>query len=311
MTDQVSPIVSVVIPLFNKRTTIERAVRSILDQGVENVEIIVVDDGSTDGSPDFVDSLGLPNLRLVRQPNGGPGSARNTGVEASEASIVAFLDADDEWLSGFLRAALNALETSKAVAYVCGYDAGDYRSERPNKVALLGKSASAQPPPSDASGHLLKTHVDAMHSSCVVIRKHQFLAKGGFFTEQGCRFGEDSWLWGQFVLSEIIFWDPTERVRFHVEDSELGYATVIRRSARPITQHPSRFLKAQPARAEQPAQRLIAVFAMLDYHNLVFSKSWTEAARVRRLHSLNGAAGLLKELKYRVRSAIGLSPWRR
>jgi len=311
MIDQVAPIVSVVIPLFNKKATIERAVRSILDQGVENVEIIVVDDGSTDGSPDLVESLALANVRLLRQPNGGPGSARNTGVKASKASIVAFLDADDEWLSGFLRAAVDALETSKAVAYACGYDAGDYRSERPNKIALLGKQAFVQSPPLAISGQLLKTHVDAMHSSCVVIRKDQFLAKGGFFAEQGCRFGEDSWLWGQVVLSEAIFWDPAEHVRFHVEDSELGYATVIRRIARPITQYPTRFLEGLPEGSRQAAQRLIAVFALLDYHNLVISKSWTEAARVRRLHRLNGSLGLLKELKYRARSAIGLSPWRR
>lgn len=73
MTDKNVPLVSVVIPLFNKRATVERAVRSILNQQVENVEIIVVDDGSTDGSPDLVASLALPNLRLLRQPNGGPG----------------------------------------------------------------------------------------------------------------------------------------------------------------------------------------------------------------------------------------------
>lgn len=311
MTDKIVPLVSVVIPLFNKRATVERAVRSILNQQVDNVEIIVVDDGSTDGSPDLVASLALPNLRLLRQPNGGPGSARNTGVAASQALLVAFLDADDEWLSGFLSAALNALQTSEAIAYVCGYDAGEYRSERPNKVALLGKTSSAQSPPFSLSGPLLKTHVDAMHSSCVVIRKDQFSTRGGFFTEQGCRFGEDSWLWGQIVLSETIFWDPAEYVRFHVEDSDLGYATVIRRTARPITQHPSRFIESLPGEAEQPAQRLIATFAMLDYHNLVLSKSWTEASRMRRLHRLNGTGGLLKELMYRGRSAIGLSPQRR
>jgi len=309
MTDQVVPLVSVVIPLFNKKATVERAIKSILNQQVENIEIIVVDDGSTDGSPDLVASFALPNLHLLRQPNGGPGSARNTGVAASQALLVAFLDADDEWLSGFLSAALNALQTSDAIAYVCGYDAGDYRSERPNKVALLGKTGSAQSPLSALSGQLLKAHVDAMHSSCVVIRKDQFLAKGGFFTEQGCRFGEDSWLWGQIVLSETIFWDPAERVRFHVEDSDLGYATVVRRTARPITQHPSRFIDSLPRGVEQPAQRLIATFAMLDYHNLVLSKSWTEAARVRRLHRLNGAGGWLKELMYKARS-VGPSRWR-
>src|SRR6476469_1661330 len=84
--------VSVIIPLFNKRPSVCRAIRSICAQTIAAWEIIVVDDGSTDGSAEVVESLDLPQLRLVRQRNAGPGSARNRGIAESKGDLLAFLD---------------------------------------------------------------------------------------------------------------------------------------------------------------------------------------------------------------------------
>jgi glycosyltransferase involved in cell wall biosynthesis len=89
--------ISVVIAAYNASATIERAVRSVLAQRRRADEILVVDDGSTDGTADIVRQFGS-EVRLLSQANGGASVARNRGIEAAGGEWVAFLDADDEWL---------------------------------------------------------------------------------------------------------------------------------------------------------------------------------------------------------------------
>lgn len=97
-----TPEVSVVIPYFNRQDTLLRALESVVKQSYQNLEIITVDDGSSDGSFELAERFRTdhPELSItnLRQPNGGPSSARNTGVRAARGSYVAFLDSDDSWL---------------------------------------------------------------------------------------------------------------------------------------------------------------------------------------------------------------------
>ncbi len=96
------PRISVVMPLYNKEKYVVRAVESALSQETAVHEVIVVDDGSTDSGPAHVAALGDARVRLIRQPNGGVSSARNAGIELATGEYVAFLDADDVWLPGFV-----------------------------------------------------------------------------------------------------------------------------------------------------------------------------------------------------------------
>ena len=96
-----SPAVSVVIPLYNKERHVARAVQSVLNQAFEDFELIVVNDGSTDGSVEAVKTFSDPRIRLVHREHvnsGGGHAARNFGIAESRADLIAFLDADDEWL---------------------------------------------------------------------------------------------------------------------------------------------------------------------------------------------------------------------
>jgi glycosyltransferase involved in cell wall biosynthesis len=95
--------ISVVIPLFNKAPHIINSIQSVLNQTFHEFEIIVVDDGSTDGGGDIVERINDSRILLIRQENAGVSTARNVGIEKANTDLVAFLDADDEWNTGFLK----------------------------------------------------------------------------------------------------------------------------------------------------------------------------------------------------------------
>jgi len=106
--------ISVIIPTHNRAHILERALRSVQAQGLEPFEIIVVDDGSTDETPDLVGRL-FPDIHYIWQENQGVSNARNRGIEASKGDWLAFLDSDDEWLPTKLAAQKLALEAKPAV----------------------------------------------------------------------------------------------------------------------------------------------------------------------------------------------------
>ena len=107
-----APRFSVVVPAYNSMRTIEATLDSILAQTVADLELIVVDDGSSDQTPEFVRSLAVadPRVRLIEQANARTAAARNTGIAAARADLVSFLDHDDLWLPGYLEAMNAALD---------------------------------------------------------------------------------------------------------------------------------------------------------------------------------------------------------
>ena len=93
---------SVIIPLYNKKPHILRSVNSVLSQEYKFFELIVIDDGSTDGGVDLLSSIKDERLRIFRKHNGGASSARNCGINKSKYDLISFLDADDEYDKNFL-----------------------------------------------------------------------------------------------------------------------------------------------------------------------------------------------------------------
>ena len=113
--------VSAIIPTFNRRDYLPRAIDSILAQTVPLDEIIVVDNGSTDGSAEFVESRYKGRLRVVQESNPGVSASRRRGIQEARGEWIAFLDSDDEWLphrnAEFLK---TAGEVSDEVAWIFG-----------------------------------------------------------------------------------------------------------------------------------------------------------------------------------------------
>ena len=130
MPDLPAARVSVVIPTRNNLDTLPEAIRSVGYQRMTGIELVVVDDGSTDGSREWLAevAVGHPALRVIHTPSLGPAGARNTAISACSAPIVAFLDADDVWLRGKLRVQVEHLEKNPEV----GFSFTDYRHVGPD-----------------------------------------------------------------------------------------------------------------------------------------------------------------------------------
>ncbi|MBP7508760.1 MAG: glycosyltransferase [Prolixibacteraceae bacterium] len=109
-TDSIAPLISVIIPTFNRGKIILDAINSVLNQTYKKYELIVVDDGSTDNTFEVLNNLiANGSITFLKQTNKGPAAARNAGVMISKGEYIAFLDSDDLWLPVYLEIMLNSL----------------------------------------------------------------------------------------------------------------------------------------------------------------------------------------------------------
>jgi len=168
-----TPLVSVVLPVYNRAATVARAVESVLAQSFRDFELIVVDDGSTDGSRAAVEAFG-PQVRLFVQPNAGPYAARNTALRHARGELIAFIDSDDAWRPHFL-ASLVALLTRKPEAGLVFGDARVVTPAGPGSMTMFKVS-----PPS--RGHVAAdlTRWNFVPTITALVRRRCLEEIGGF-----------------------------------------------------------------------------------------------------------------------------------
>jgi GT2 family glycosyltransferase len=181
------PFVSIVIPLYNKADFILKTLRSAVDQIDVEFEIVIVDDGSTDGGARLVESSGGPRLRLIQQANAGVSAARNRGVAAAEGKWIAFLDADDLWSHDHLACLLNAAKDSTAIAAFSNLQLQS-RAGRP----LIDRKVAAQKV-DDYFSFALSNGGYPVSSSSILVLRDELLAAGLFAV--GISAGEDIDMW--------------------------------------------------------------------------------------------------------------------
>lgn len=187
------PSVSVVVPLYNKAPHAARAVRSVLRQSFRAFELVVVDDGSTDGGAAVVRAIPDPRIRLVRQANAGVSCARNRGIFEARAPLIAFLDADDSWNEGFLSvvaglAARHPAAGAFGTAFEIISPGGTRAVSRALTLRETGRRHALLP---DYFRDALSGFV--LWSSAVAVHKRVFRELGGF--PPGVRLGEDLDMW--------------------------------------------------------------------------------------------------------------------
>jgi glycosyltransferase involved in cell wall biosynthesis len=172
------------MPLHDKREFVVRAVNAVLGQTWRDLELVVVDDGSTDGGADLLATIADPRLRVMRTERRGPGAARNTGARNSRAPWIAFVDADDEWHPTFLEKALAAARSAaETVLVFCDVYA---RGQAPRRLKIGSGTLN------DYFEARMRYRV-AVSSSSNLIRAEHFAAIGGF--PEDFRYAEDIETW--------------------------------------------------------------------------------------------------------------------
>ena len=189
----VSPTISVIIPAYNAGKYLAEAIESVLTQTIPPMEIIVIDDGSTDNTAQVAQQFS-DRIRYLRQENAGPAAARNAGIAAACGKWIAFLDSDDRWFPYKLEQQIRTLTAEDSEALYCGMT-----------VAFHGEVAPAPPPIQNEkitrlsfAGLLQRNRVS---TSTVIAPRQRLLGIGGFRTQ--LRGPEDYDLWLRLAASGL------------------------------------------------------------------------------------------------------------
>jgi glycosyltransferase involved in cell wall biosynthesis len=220
-----TPAVSIVIPLYNMEHYIGRALNSILAQTIQDFEVIVVDDGSTDQGSKVVRGFSDHRIHLIQQPNQGVSAARNRGINESQSDLIAFLDADDEWLPGFIETILRLkAKFPDAGLYGTGYQV-HYPGSIVHKIYAKNKG-----------DRLLSSYFKAVidfsesgnisypfNSSSFAAWKDALNSVGGY--PLNLKVNEDVVVWGKIALKYHVAYSPTICSTIHRFTSKRLYGT--------------------------------------------------------------------------------------
>lgn len=212
----VTPSVSVVIPVYNHERYVAEAIKSVLDQSCHDIEVIVVDDESTDCTPEVVRGFCDPRVRYIWQPHQGVSAARNRGVRIAKGSYIALLDSDDVWLPQKLSRELDVFRTNSRIGLVyCGisYTSETLEIHKTIEVTL----------PSDPLLHILALREPVIPGagSTIMVKREVFCKVGNFDTR----------------LPPFEVWDFYRRIACHYPFGVVHEPLVFKRSHGPVSLH--------------------------------------------------------------------------
>jgi len=181
--------VSVVIPTFNRCTLLPRAIDSIYRQTVQCEEIVVVDDGSTDATRDYLTSIAIEkkrNLKVIHQENRGPAAARNRGIAEAKCDFIAFLDSDDHWHRRKLESQYGLMRENN------NFLISHTKEKWLRRGVHLNQKKKHIPQHGDIFQHCLL--LCAVGMSTVMVKKELFMSVGNFEESMQCCEDYDFWL---------------------------------------------------------------------------------------------------------------------
>lgn len=271
--------VSIVIPLYNKALYVERALDSIGAQTFSDFEVIVVDDGSTDDGASVVARYPDPRVRLITQSNAGPGSARNAGIGEAQGEFIAFLDADDEWLSTYLQESVRSLEQlGPDVAAISSgyleYPSGESREKMWRKRGIKEGLFSVKP---ETAPSLAVSMLAYMTPPSTVARAEVIRKWGAFYNHGKCLFAEDAFLWLKVLLNEKVAFKLEPLVKIHREASDLSKNLRRARPVEPFLIDPHEIEAACPPPLRTLLARILAIRAAKTACVLGYWGQWREA----------------------------------
>ncbi|MCU0227996.1 MAG: glycosyltransferase family 2 protein [Bryobacterales bacterium] len=279
-----APIVSVVVPLYNKAPYVHRSLDSIRRQSIANIEVIIVNDGSTDDSVSVAQSLIADDrrFRIVSQANGGPGTARNRGASEAVAPWIAFLDADDEWDEQYLELSLAfAARFPQEPVVVCsghwlnGKDKSTERLWRGRGLddGLVMLNADTDPQ--------YLAHLIAFLWPCSLIIQAEAVRRWSGFYENRCVYGEDSYLFVKLVLRESVALQMRPLAVYHTEASGLANNLRRRTPVEPMLTDPEPLRAVCPPHLQPLLASFLAVRAFRRTVVLAYWGDWRAARALR------------------------------
>lgn len=273
---------SVVIPAFNAATTVRSAVGSALRQTVPVLEVIVVDDGSADATAQVVSAIEDPRVALITQANGGPAAARNAGIAAARGEWVAFLDADDLWLPGYVEAALAALRATPnpGFAYTDAYVFDTGRGQ----VRVQPAMRAIVPPPPDRESFLTALVRRNFVFTSATVPASVLAAVGGF--DESLRLSEEYDLWLRILVAGFeAAWmgGPLSIYRAHPGQTSRQILAMNRTAARVY-----HGLRLEDMPTDESRQALLAQRAYGDREVAILAGEAGLASRARRLRNVLG-----------------------
>jgi hypothetical protein len=202
-----SPGVSVIVPLYNKADFVSRCLESILGQQYGDFDVIVVDDGSTDGSADIVRGYKDPRVRVIVQTNAGPGAARNRAAAEAQREWIAPLDSDDSWEPHYLAESMRLSRAYPKAGWLAwAMREWPQRTSTGTRWQRAGLTEGPWRPTAETRPQLLAGILANMMPSSIVMRKEAFDRMGGFYAKTRSLFGEDTSLWIKLLLNyEVVF----------------------------------------------------------------------------------------------------------
>lgn len=191
---------SIIIPLYNKEKEIKHTLDTLFNQSFSDFEVIIINDGSTDGSEEIIERYDNKKIRLFNQENSGAAAARNKGVELAQNEWVAFLDADDEWKSNYLEKIVAAIkEYPQAILIGTNYEILENGETIVLDYPMVKKTTGIM-----ENYFVSGREYTPLWTSAVVMKKDVFQELGGFPTE--CKTCEDVDLWCKVALrGQIIY----------------------------------------------------------------------------------------------------------
>lgn len=257
--------ISAIIPLYNKAPYIQRALDSVLTQSYRDFELIVVDDGSTDGGNEIVARCTDSRVRLIKQQNLGPGAARNCGLQKAKYEIVAFLDADDEWLPEFLARSAEYLCLHPDVASVsmghldAGREKGVVEAKWDARRITEGQYRVRQEACSARFAVWLLSYMSPCSTVCrkIIVKEY-----GGFYDKSRCLYAEDAYLWLQIILNETVAVSREPLVVFHSEASALSNYSLKLHPIEPFLRSPAELYARCPIENHVLLEEILAIRAV-------------------------------------------------
>lgn len=190
-------MISVIIPLYNKEKDIRATIRSVLEQSFRNFELIVVNDGSTDGSADIVreEMLDHSNILLIDQPNQGVSAARNRGIREAKGDYVALIDGDDIWEKDCLRE-LVQMTVDFPDAAMCGVNYAYIMGGGNYTTCQQGLPEGFR---DYVKNYFASSHNDLFCSSSVIVHRGKAISVGLF--DEHIKIAEDLDLWYRIIYN--------------------------------------------------------------------------------------------------------------